>query len=642
MWSDDAASQDFLNFSALAAVIAESIRKNGDKPLSVGVSGAWGVGKSTTLELLSLELQKLETKPLVVRFHPWRHQNQDNVRAAFAECIAKTIIANTPTASTVAKKAQTILKRANLIRIAGYGLGGALTLATGIPFGSFFSNGANALAGVLDGNVTAADKENAKEFVDDAKRRFKDVFPDGNAQQSPYENIEHICKEFADTLEALNRHLVVLIDDLDRCLPSTTIEALEAMRLYFFVPRTVFVIAADEEMLRLAVRKHFEVADKTLDESHLQSYYDKLIQLPFRIPGLSIPDAVVYMTLLVLDQQERLKDSDRDEIRISLCKKLSKTWAGENISRAEIMEAVGQKPVNADFENRVALVERLAPIMVRSKKIGGNPRLIKRFMNSLSIRETLARVIHQSHETSEEVLAKILLLQRCGSNELVNELQRDVIQSESGKSAILGYLESTSPSETGESTSERTGTNKKSTSVRLPSEVQVSEHWSSEFARQWIQMEPLLGSVDLRPALYVSRGGEEILSLPVKLSESTRKLLDTLRKTPDLAGQFSKEISQIPDDEAATVMNALVTALRGASTTFADHLRCCVIFETAHPSQCSLLKSVLMSIDPVRFTADSTIILASRPWAGELLSHLRQKLGDLNPGVRALATELGS
>ena len=72
MWSDDAASQDFLNFGVVARVIAGVIQKNGDRPLSIGVSGAWGVGKSTTLELLATELEKHEPKPLVVRFHPWR------------------------------------------------------------------------------------------------------------------------------------------------------------------------------------------------------------------------------------------------------------------------------------------------------------------------------------------------------------------------------------------------------------------------------------------------------------------------------------------------------------------------------------------------------------------------------------------
>ena len=43
--------------------------------------------------------------------------------------------------------------------------------------------------------------------------------------------------------------LVVLIDDLDRCLPPTTISTLEAIRLFFFLDNTAFVIAADDAMI---------------------------------------------------------------------------------------------------------------------------------------------------------------------------------------------------------------------------------------------------------------------------------------------------------------------------------------------------------------------------------------------------------
>ncbi len=51
--------------------------------------------------------------------------------------------------------------------------------------------------------------------------------------------------------------LIVLIDDLDRCLPDVAINTLEAVRLFMFTEKTAFVIAADESMIRYAVKKHF-------------------------------------------------------------------------------------------------------------------------------------------------------------------------------------------------------------------------------------------------------------------------------------------------------------------------------------------------------------------------------------------------
>ena len=81
--------------------------------------------------------------------------------------------------------------------------------------------------------------------------------------------------------------LVVLIDDLDRCLPDTAIETLEAIRLFVFASRTAFVIAADEAMIEYAVRKHFpDLPDTTGPQTYSRNYLEKLIQIPFRIPAL--------------------------------------------------------------------------------------------------------------------------------------------------------------------------------------------------------------------------------------------------------------------------------------------------------------------------------------------------------------------
>lgn len=52
-----------------------------------------------------------------------------------------------------------------------------------------------------------------------------------------------------NTEKAGVEQLVVLIDDLDRCLPDTAIETLEAVRLFVFTSRTAFVVAADEAMI---------------------------------------------------------------------------------------------------------------------------------------------------------------------------------------------------------------------------------------------------------------------------------------------------------------------------------------------------------------------------------------------------------
>src|SRR5690348_5198672 len=75
---------------------------------------------------------------------------------------------------------------------------------------------------------------------------------------SPPQEIHALRESFEKTLEAMGVTLVVLIDDLDRCLPETTISTLEAIRLFLFLKNTAFVIAADDNMIKHAVRRHFQ------------------------------------------------------------------------------------------------------------------------------------------------------------------------------------------------------------------------------------------------------------------------------------------------------------------------------------------------------------------------------------------------
>ena len=52
MWSDNETNRDFLNFRCVADTAAEMVVQANGQPLSLGVSGDWGVGKSSMLKLI--------------------------------------------------------------------------------------------------------------------------------------------------------------------------------------------------------------------------------------------------------------------------------------------------------------------------------------------------------------------------------------------------------------------------------------------------------------------------------------------------------------------------------------------------------------------------------------------------------------
>ena len=56
MWPDNETDRDFLNFTGVADTVAEIIVQADGRPISIGISGVWGVGKSSMIKLVRRSL----------------------------------------------------------------------------------------------------------------------------------------------------------------------------------------------------------------------------------------------------------------------------------------------------------------------------------------------------------------------------------------------------------------------------------------------------------------------------------------------------------------------------------------------------------------------------------------------------------
>lgn len=63
------------------------------------------------------------------------------------------------------------------------------------------------------------------------------------------EQIDAFRKEYGEILEELNKPLVVIIDNLDRCLPTNAIHTLEAIRLFLFLTNTAFIDRVSQQTI---------------------------------------------------------------------------------------------------------------------------------------------------------------------------------------------------------------------------------------------------------------------------------------------------------------------------------------------------------------------------------------------------------
>src|SRR5690606_23022386 len=158
MWTDNDTDKDFLNFTGVAQTVAEIIVQANHKPVSIGVSGAWGVGKSSMIKLIK---KSLETHPqraekfVFVEFNAWLYQGYDDARAALMEVIASQLKTEAEKRKTAVDKATDLLKRVNWLRVAKLTFGATASMALGLPPTGLAGDVAKLAVDALGGNLDA-------------------------------------------------------------------------------------------------------------------------------------------------------------------------------------------------------------------------------------------------------------------------------------------------------------------------------------------------------------------------------------------------------------------------------------------------------------------------------------------------------
>ena len=484
MWNDVETTQDLLNFKVVADTAAQMIKDGNGQPVSIGVSGSWGVGKSSLVQMIGESLKSLDggKNYIFINFNAWLYQGYDDARMALLQKVADKIMEESEARKTCVDKAKEFIKRINWLRTAKF----MAPVATGIITGGAVAGPVGSFIGAVSGLLGQSGMP-SQEDLSKIKESYNQVAPDllkllnEKEEKSVPKEIEALRALFQELLKKLELTLIVLVDDLDRCLPNTAISTLEAMRLLLLVPQTAFIIAADEQMIRNAVRSHFGNID--LSDELVTSYFDKLIQIPLRVPRLGANEVKGYLILLLADLAQRrgqITQEEKDQGHDAIVSAIKKSWAG-GLTKKVIEDAYGNAASKLAIQ--IDLADQLANIMATSDHIAGNPRLIKRFLNNLIIRETVAKA--QEMSVSFEELVKLQLFERCAPAAAFEYLAKQVGDSEDGKPKFLQDLEE---------------------KVAKAEELTFShESWKAPFILDWLKLSPPLSEIDLRPLLYLSR-----------------------------------------------------------------------------------------------------------------------------------------
>lgn len=240
----------------------------------------------------------------------------------------------------MADAAKKVLRRVDWFKLAKHAGGLGLTALTGIPSVDQLKGAMESISAFVQNPGDHLSIESLTGLAEKAGGFIKDA--EKESEQLP-EHMHQFRAEFEELLTAADiDQLVVIVDDLDRCLPKTAIATLEAIRLFLFVNRTAFVVGADEAMIEYAVREHFpDLPQGAGPVTYARNYLEKLIQVPFRIPALGLAETRSYITLLQLESFVKT-DDDRFKTLLNAAQQdMLRPWKSIGLDRKAVAGAFG-------------------------------------------------------------------------------------------------------------------------------------------------------------------------------------------------------------------------------------------------------------------------------------------------------------
>ncbi|MBN1666012.1 MAG: AAA family ATPase [Anaerolineales bacterium] len=350
--------QDLLNFNRYAKPIAELIRTpETQTPLTIGIYGCWGSGKTTLMELIRSQLPSNDF--LHVRFNPWVYRNEENLIVPLLYTIHQELKAS---------PLPRFLEAAQRVAVITLRMAAAFTLKT-------VSAGAVAIKDI-DGELKEYNK--AQKITDGA--------------------IGELREELRRTIQGLtsdDHRMVIYVDDLDRCLPGQVVDLLEAIKLFLDSPNTVVLLAVDPEIVGQGFQAHYRDFKFNDEKQSLltNDYLDKMIQLWISLNPLNIVQAHSYLTCLSERIQLRLTSEQTGWLAQAVLpnpRKIKRVLNGLALHKRMLAEPpVSDLKLDFELMMRFVLLQQQWPTIYA--RVRANPELIGALCDVIENRKSLSR-----------------------------------------------------------------------------------------------------------------------------------------------------------------------------------------------------------------------------------------------------------
>lgn len=283
-------SGDQLGTGGYALTLAEFIRRC-ETPLTIGVQGEWGSGKTSLLNMIQEGLKE-QGKTIqggahvrgddlykTIWVNTWEHSLLKSPEECLLSIIEEIIdeIATVDGSYNAAARAKSALTN-----LAKGGLRAAATLSMGV-----------------------AGADLAKDLVQSGES--------ANTVKQLRNSLENIVETVINRSQNKTERFVVFVDDLDRLDPERAVEVLELLKNIFTIKGCVFVLAIDYQVIVKGLRGKFGEQNEH-NEYEFRAFFDKIIQLPFMMP-MAQYDLDQYINHLLVDEVRFFEKSQRSLLK---------------------------------------------------------------------------------------------------------------------------------------------------------------------------------------------------------------------------------------------------------------------------------------------------------------------------------------
>jgi formylglycine-generating enzyme required for sulfatase activity len=314
--------EDALDFTPYVRTLANVIRSpNTATPLTIGVFGTWGSGKTSLMQMVQKHLpEDFQT----IWFDAWKYDKEEALWRALLlhvlSAVRSVVEAQEPEGKEAEEAKESALNalsdlEASLYRAVEREELGNLqvnwqellkgSVETALHVGIALVPGLRIAQAVMEGAGKKATSDDPGTLLKAVERAKTKIYSE---QLQSLEQFQRKFQWLIGEYLPPQGKLVVFIDDLDRCMPEKAIEVLEAIKLFLDVEGCVFLLGLDQDVVARGVELKYrelglvEEGDKkkrfVIDGTR---YLEKIIQLPFQIPPIEREDMASFVNGLVQD-----------------------------------------------------------------------------------------------------------------------------------------------------------------------------------------------------------------------------------------------------------------------------------------------------------------------------------------------------